>query len=175
MSSVVQQQHFYTRIGQLSLIVGTIALAGLYPYSIQVGSFAFDVFSIIASCCVLQLVLLKLMQRDMVGTFLAAIAGSMLFAPENLFAGFLSIKIALFILSLAPLAFVAQADEGTRELMESAAELRREVRRVSWPSVQETLKFVAIVSLFVVGAAIFWAFVDRIIQAVFSILFYYFA
>lgn len=176
MSSVVQQQPSYIRLAQAYLLSGIIALSGIYPYQVQVASFSIDVFFAIAAYMGVTLLALKTFnQKDLTAGLLTATTLLLLVAPAVLGLWPQSLSLASFILLSSPLALVSQVDEGASELVASVAELRREVRRVSWPSVQETLKFVAIVAIFVVGAALFWAFIDRIIQGVFSILFYYLA
>lgn len=176
MSSVVQQRPSYIRLAQAYLVCGIIALSGIYPYQVQIASFSIDVFFAIAAHMGAALFVLKTFnQKDVTAGLLTLATLSLLIAPAVLSLWPPSLSIASFILLSSPLILVSQVDEGASDLIASVAELRREVRRVSWPSVQETLKFVAIVAIFVIAAALFWAFIDRIIQGVFSVLFYYLA
>ncbi len=53
---------------------------------------------------------------------------------------------------------------------ETAVELRREVKRITWPSHHETLRFVGIVSVFVTCSALFWWLMDGVITRILSLI-----
>jgi len=57
-----------------------------------------------------------------------------------------------------------------QSVQETTVELRREMKRISWPSHQETLRFVGIVSVFVLCSAVFWWLLDGMITRVLSFI-----
>jgi preprotein translocase SecE subunit len=172
MSLLVQQQS----LAKAYFSVGIISLFGVYAYHVTVASVSVNLLAVLAFLTGVALLALKsLATKDFAAAALITasvvvlgLSDSITWIPQNM-------SVALFVLFMTPVIFMARVDEKMTELLAVISELRREIRRVTWPTVQETLQFVAIVATFVVVAAVFWAFIDRIIQWFFSILFYYLA
>lgn len=175
MSSLVQQQNSYTQQARAYCSMGLFSLSGVYQVPLQIPfSQPVEMFYAFAVILGVMLILSKTFsQKDLTGALFTALSFIFFATSQEIAFWPQSLAIVLFVLFAAPVLIFQDVGTALSQVVASTAELRREMRRVTWPTVQETLKFVAIVSVFVVVAALFWAFVDRIIQGVFSILFYY--
>lgn len=174
MSAVVQQQPSYTQPARLYALTAAISFLGLGPFIVEIASYPVH---ILWTAVVVQGIFLaffkSVFQRDFIGSLLVAMSVFVFATPTAAALWPQAVAPFLFALTVLPAALFSEVGSGIRQVLASAAELRREMRRVTWPTMQETLKFVGIVSVFVVVAALFWAFIDRIIQSMFSVLFYY--
>lgn len=79
-------------------------------------------------------------------------------------------KILVILLASALVLYAISRTEMGHKFLAYLSDTRKEIRKIVWPTQQETMKSVLMVALFVMGAAIFWWFVDALIAKLFALI-----
>jgi preprotein translocase subunit SecE len=80
------------------------------------------------------------------------------------------VKLFTFILLTAILGFVFSKTKTGKSFFDYLNESKKEIKKIAWPSHQETLSSVWMVSAFVVFAATFWWLIDGAITKVIALV-----
>jgi preprotein translocase subunit SecE len=79
-------------------------------------------------------------------------------------------KILVILLASSLVLYAVSRTELGQRFLAYLGDTRKEIRKIVWPTQQETMKSVLMVALFVMSAAVFWWIVDAMIAKFFALI-----